>query len=71
MFESLPDVLTVKQLQSVIPINRNKLYALLSSGELPSFRLGRNIYIPKESLVLFIKGRMGQKEGEQYEGNKS
>ena len=54
MFEDLPDVLTVKQLRTALPMNKNKLYHLLSTGTLPSFKLGRTIYIPKESLVNFV-----------------
>ena len=47
MFEAYPDILTTKDLQRIFPKNRNAIYDLLKSGELPSFKLGREYMILK------------------------
>ena len=60
MFEAYPDILTTKDLQQIFPKNRNAIYDLLKSGELPSFKLGREYMILKSDLLDFILNRMGK-----------
>ena len=55
MLEQYKDVLTVKELREVLPASRKKTYDLLREGVVPSFRLGRTIYVPKEALIDFIR----------------
>jgi excisionase family DNA binding protein len=38
--DSQPDLLTVVQVQEMLQVSRSFAYALLSSGELPSYRVG-------------------------------
>lgn len=54
MFEKLPDILTVKQLQDILSIGRSKAYSLLHSGELKCITIGRQIRIPKQYLLDYL-----------------
>jgi excisionase family DNA binding protein len=46
----MPDCLTIDQARSVLQLSRNTLYKLVTSGEVPSFRLGAQIRIAKTEL---------------------
>ncbi len=54
MFDEYKDVMTVRQLQDALLIGRTKAYELLNSGEIPSFRSGRQIRIPKKDVLDYI-----------------
>lgn len=49
MLEQYEDVLTVAELQEILNIGRNSAYALLQSGALPSFRIGKKWRVPKDA----------------------
>lgn len=55
MLESYPDILTTKDLQRILPKNKNFIYELLKSGRLKSFKLGRDYMILKSDLSDFLK----------------
>ena len=55
MFREYPDVMTVKQVQAALQIGRTWVYKLLDSGELDSFKIGRNIRITKENLIRYVR----------------
>lgn len=59
MFETLPDILTPKEVFEVLRIHHSKGYVLLSNGTIPSFRLGNRICIPKDELIKFVEKQMG------------
>ena len=61
MFEAYPDILTTKDLQRIFPKNRNAIYDLLKSGELPSFKLGREYMILKS--IYWTSSRAGWERG--------
>ena len=48
MLEQYEDVLTIEELQKILSIGRNSAYALLQSGALPSFRIGKKWRVPKD-----------------------
>ncbi|MBR2139395.1 MAG: helix-turn-helix domain-containing protein [Phascolarctobacterium sp.] len=48
------DVLTVTELMDFLAVGKNTAYKLLRSGEIKSFRIGRNYKIPKESVMTYI-----------------
>lgn len=58
MFDNYPDILTTKDLKEIFPKNRNAIYDLLKSGELPCFKLGRNYMVLKSDLLTFIQQRI-------------
>ena len=52
MLESYPDILTINETIEILGISRNMLYALIHSGTLPAYRLGKKIWrINKLDLV--------------------
>ena len=56
IFTQYPDILSINDLRSALGIGRTKAYELVSSGELPSIRVGNAIRIPKTSLLDYVKG---------------
>ena len=53
-FEKYPDVLTVKQLQSALNIGRSCAYGLINEGQIPFFKVGKTIRIPKTGLLAYL-----------------
>lgn len=54
-FESLPLLLTVGEMASVLRIGRNPAYQLVKDGSISSIRVGRSIRIPRNALVQFVE----------------
>lgn len=53
-FEDLPLVLRVEDLMPLLSIGRNTAYALVRSGQIRSFRIGRCYRIPKDSVTEYL-----------------
>lgn len=58
MFESYPEILTTKDLQQIFPKNKGAIYDLLKTGQIQSFKIGREYMIPKSNLMDFINQQM-------------
>ena len=54
MFNQYPDILSVDDLRSALAIGRTKAYELVSTGQIPSFKIGNAIRIPKNSLLDYV-----------------
>ena len=54
MFNSYPDILSVKQLCEVLDIGKNTAYKLLQSGEIKSIKIGKVYKIPKKEVEKYI-----------------
>ena len=54
LFESFPDVMTIKDLQKALQIGRSKAYELVSNGDIYSFHIGNAVRIPKKCLIDYI-----------------
>jgi excisionase family DNA binding protein len=52
--DDLPSMLNVEQLGAVLCIGRNKTYELVNSGEIRCVKVGKQIRIPKESVMSYI-----------------
>lgn len=52
---TMPDVLTVADLQRVLQIGRSAAYQLIKTNQLKYIRIGRSIRIPKSYVEEFIK----------------
>ena len=56
------DLLSIPQVQRLVPIGKSSLYALVASGELPSYRVriaggGRGrVFVARADLEAFIEG---------------
>lgn len=56
MYENgLTDLITVDELCELLFIGKNTAYALLNSGEVKAFRIGRVWKIPRESVHEYIR----------------
>ncbi len=53
------EILTIADLQEVLPIGRTKLYSLLSEGSIPSFKVGRRRLVRRGDVNRWIE-RQGQ-----------
>ncbi len=55
MFDQYPDLLTVKELQTLLKIGRNQAYQIIKIGDIKCFRIGKSIRIPKRSVIEYIE----------------
>ena len=51
----LPMILRVEDLMPLLGIGRNTAYELIRSGQIRSVRIGRQIRIPREALLEFLR----------------
>lgn len=52
--ETLPMTLCVEDLMPILNVGRNTAYRLVRSGEIRSFKVGRQIRIPRQFLIDFL-----------------
>jgi len=57
--DDLPVVLTVEEAAAVLRLKRSTTYELIRQGQIPSFRVGRFIRVPRDALF-----RMAQQSGQ-------
>ena len=55
MFNSYPDILSVKQLCEILCIGKNTAYRLLKSGEIRSIKIEKVYKIPKKDVRRYIE----------------
>ena len=51
----LPVTLRVEALMPILGIGRNTAYELIRSGQIRSIRIGRQIRIPRDALLEFLR----------------
>lgn len=51
----LPMILWVEDLMPILGIGRNTAYELIRSGQIRSVRIGRQIRIPRDALLEFLR----------------
>lgn len=54
-YDELPLTIRVEDLQSILGIGRNKAYDLVGSGAIRSIKIGRQLRIPKQSVIDYIE----------------
>ena len=54
MFDGLNNVLTIRDLCSVLRIGKNTAYDLVNSGQIKSVRIKNRIRIPKQFLIQYV-----------------
>lgn len=59
MFTDYPDVVGVPDLMKMLSIGRHAAYLLVNDGTIQSFKVGRNIKIPKLSIIEFLLDKQG------------
>ena len=55
MFESYPDIMSVKQLASALGIGLNNAYDLIRTNQIKSKKVGRKYLIPKRCIFDFME----------------
>jgi excisionase family DNA binding protein len=53
-FEDMADVLTVEEAGRLLRIGRNAVYEGIHRGEIPHFKIGRSIRVPKAGLMRML-----------------
>ena len=53
--QDLPVTLRVEELMPILGIGRNTAYELIRSGQIRSIRIGRQIRIPRDALLEFLR----------------
>ncbi|HCS10992.1 MAG TPA: DNA-binding protein [Clostridiales bacterium] len=53
--DNLPDIITVKELAEFLKISVSTIRRAISSGELKSFKAGKNVRIEKESVMEWLE----------------
>jgi len=59
----MPVFLTVEEAAAVLRLKRSTAYELVRRGEIPHFRLGHFIRVPREALIRMATGADRKKEG--------
>ena len=62
MFENYDDIVTVEQLAEMLKIGRNTAYELVRANIIKSVRVGRNIRIPKQTIIEYITNQNKDKD---------
>lgn len=53
-FGELPLTLRMEELMPILSIGRNTAYGLVSSGQIRSIKVGKQIRIPKQALIDYL-----------------
>ncbi len=53
-FQQYADIVSVKEMQQMLNIGKNKALELLSNGKIEYIRIGRIYKIPKNSIIDFL-----------------
>ena len=56
-YNTIPDIMSVEEMRSILKIGRNKAYALVGDGKIKSLKIGRTIRIPKRYVIDFIESQ--------------
>ncbi len=54
IFQDYPDIVDIKQLQSMLDISRHLAYTLIKSGELRAIKIGKAYKIPKVNVIRYV-----------------
>ena len=55
MYDSIPDIISVSDLQQILHIGRHAAYSLIRNNEIRCLKIGRAIRIPKRCLLDYIE----------------
>ena len=54
MFSEYPDIVNIRQLQTMLGISRHAAYVLLGEGEIGCIKLGNAYKIPKVNVIRYV-----------------
>jgi len=55
LFDTYPDLLTIKNLQEALGISRTIAYNLIKDEQIHHLRIGKSIHIPKRFLLDYVE----------------
>ncbi len=56
----LPELMTIKELQSYLGIGKDKAYALVKSKSFPAMKIGGRYYVAKTDFVVWLGKQTGK-----------
>ena len=59
-YDSLPEVLTLKQAAEFLQVSRLTVQRAIKAGKLKAFKPGRDYRILKEDLIVYVEGKDSQ-----------
>lgn len=62
IFQDYPDVVSIKDLQKMLGIGRNKAYELLRDNTIQSIKIGRDYKIPKIYVIKYLNERLATQD---------
>lgn len=54
LFNNYPDVVSVEDIQQMLRIGKNKVYALLKNNSIKSIKVGKRYIVPKKYVIDFL-----------------
>ena len=57
MFKDLPNLMTAKELASVIRLNAKTIYSLVARGMMPYIRIGSTLLFSKAQIIAWLEGQ--------------
>jgi excisionase family DNA binding protein len=70
-FEVLPDVLTAKDLEAVLQIDRKTIYAYVQRGLIPYMRIESNVRFSKHQVMRWLEERTFQPRPGAWQGRQA
>lgn len=67
-FEALPEMLTARDLEAVMQIDRKTIYAYVRRGLIPYVRIESNVRFPKHRIARWLEERSFQPRSVQGNG---
>lgn len=55
MYTSIPEIMTLKECQTILKVGKNTMLDLIHSGKIYAFKIGSRWKIPREGVVEFIR----------------
>lgn len=52
------EIMKFEEVMEFLSIGKNTLYALLNSGEIQAFRIGKVWKIPRKSVTAYVEGKL-------------
>ncbi len=56
----LPELMTIKELQSYLGVGKDKAYALVKSKSFPALKIGGRYYVVKSDFVSWLEKQIGK-----------
>ena len=56
------EIMKFEEVMEFLSVRKNTLYALLNSGEIQEFRIGKVWKIPRKSVTAYVEGKLAEKD---------